>query len=355
MFLLFFVVTRKVHAVSDRPSTDIFIVGAGSIGCAIGYALRAGDLDVTFVDVDEQKVEWGIRHGVGLDRHAPLPAKFVRFETWHPPERSIVLLCTKCFDNATVLGRLPSSVSVMPIQNGFDRALIARAVIEGISSFVSECLPGRAHTMITRGGDLHVGRWGGDEGRATHPTVEQVIRLLERHGSFRVKKVADILPYKYAKVMYSAAISPLAAVAGLDNRQLLTIRKARRLFFQILRENYGILKAAGVPLGLVGPFHPDTVDWLLRWPVVARVMAWPFSLSLRNTYCSMSGDIQKGRTEIDYFNGHLIELAGDREIPLNRCAYALVKRMEQERATPAPHWLDELVVASEGTAAARRN
>ncbi len=338
-----------------RPATEIFIVGAGGIGCAVGYALRAGDLDVTFVEVDEQKVEWGTRHGVGLAPHAPLPAKFVHFEAWSPPERSIVLLCTKCFDNATVLGRLPSSVSVMPIQNGFDRALMTRTIIEGISSFVSECLPGRTQTVMTRGGDLHIGRWGGREGGATPPPMELVIQLLERHGSFRVKRVPDVLPYKYAKVMYNAAISPLAAVAGLDNGQLLTIRKARRLFFQLLRENYGILKAAGVPLGIVGPFHPDAVDRILRWPVVARVMAWPFSLSLRNTYCSMSGDIPKGRTEIDYFNGHLIELAGDREIPLNRRAYALVRRMEQERATPAPHWLDELVAASEETAAARRN
>jgi 2-dehydropantoate 2-reductase len=61
----------------------------------------------------------------------------------------------------------------------------------------------------------------------------------------------------------------------------------------------------------------------------------------------MSGDIPKGRTEIDYFNGHLIELAGNRDIPLNRLAYDLVKRMAKERATPAPQRLDELLVASE--------
>lgn len=335
---------------SDCRSTDVFVVGAGGIGCAVGYALRKGDLDVTFVDADEQKVEWGNRHGVGLDSHPLLPARFVPFKEWHPPEESIVLLCTKCFDNATVLGRLPSSVNVMPIQNGFDRALMKRSAIEGIASFVSECLPERTQTQITRDGDLHIGRWGGSEGGVTLPTMEPLIRLLDRHGSFRVKRVPDVLPYKYSKVMYNAAITPLAAVAGLDNGQLLTIRKARKLFFQILRENYGILKAAGVPLGIVGPFHPDTVDRILRLPVIARVMAWPFSLSLSNTYCSMSGDIPKGRTEIDYFNGHLIELAGDRDIPLNRRAYNLVKRMEKERATPAPHWLDELVVAP-----ARRN
>ncbi len=337
---------------SDRPSRDVFVVGAGGIGCAVGYALRAGNLDVTFVEADEQKVDWGNRHGVGLDRHPLLPARFRHFEEWHPPEESIVLLCTKCFDNATVLSRLPSSVSVMPIQNGFDRALMKRSAIEGISSFVSECLPERTHTRITRGGDLHIGRWGGNEGGVTPPIMEPLVQLLERRGSFRVKRVPDVLPYKYTKVMYNAAISPLAAAAGLDNGQLLTIRKARKLFFQILRENYGILKAAGVPLGIVGPFHPDTVDRILRVPVVARVMAWPFSLSLRNTYCSMSGDIPKGRTEIDYFNGHLIELAGDRDIPLNRLVYDLVKRMERERATPAPQWLDELVVAPEAIAPA---
>ena len=81
-------------------------------------------------------------------------------------------------------------------------------------------------------------------------------------------------------------------------------------------------------------------------------MAWPFSWSLRKTYCSMAGDIPKGRTEIGYFNGHLIELAGNREIPLNRRAYALVKRMEQQRAEPAPHWLDKLMAASETMAGA---
>ena len=68
----------------------------------------------------------------------------------------------------------------------------------------------------------------------------------------------------------------------------------------------------------------------------------------------MAGDIPKGRTEIGFFNGHLIELAGDREIPLNRCAYALVRRMEQQRATPAPHWLDEFLFPSDKPADARK-
>jgi 2-dehydropantoate 2-reductase len=336
---------------SDGPRPEIFVVGAGGIGCAVGHALCTGGVEVTFVESDRAKVAWGSAHGVGLDDRPRLPARFVAFEEWRPPESAIVLLTTKCFDNDVVLARLPDSVAVMPIQNGFHRALMERSAIEGIASFVSECRNGQTHTDITRRGDLHVGRWGGGWGgghrRPLPATMEPLFGVLERHGAFRVQRVADVLPYKYSKLMYNAAIAPLAAVAGLDNSRLLTIPKARRLFFRMLRENYGILTAAGVTLGVIGPFHPDTVDRILRMPVVARIMAWPFARSLRNTYCSMSGDIQKGRTEIDCYNGHLIEVAGDRDMPLNRRALELVRRMTKARARPALTWLDELL-APEG-------
>lgn len=323
------------------------MVGAGGIGCAIGHALRSGGIDVTFVEADPAKVAWGNEHGVGLGDQPSLPTQFLSFDTWQPPENAIVLLCTKCFHTEAVLARLPDSVAVMPIQNGFHQQLIERSAIEGIASFVSECRWGQTHTDITRPGELHVGRWQGGDGRPIQGVLEALLGVLAEHGQFKLKRVASVLPYKYTKLMYNAAIAPLAAVAGIDNSQLLTIAKARKLFFQMLRENYRTLKQAGIELGVIGPFHPDTVDKILRMPLVARIMSWPFARSLKNTYCSMSGDIAKGQTEIDYFNGHLLELAGDLAVPLNRRAHALVHRMSRERVTPALVWLDELL-APEG-------
>ncbi len=327
---------------SERPTVKTSILGAGGIGCALGHALCAGGADVTFVDADEQKVDWGRRHGVGLDDRPSQPAEFVHFADWRPQPDSIILLCTKCYDNKTVLNRLPSTTDVIPVQNGFDRDLIERSRIEGISSFVSECHDHEPRTRITRPGSLHVGYCVAGNQSTLPESVDRLVGVLKQHGSFDVKRVPDVLPYKYAKLMYNAAISPLAAAAGLDNGELLTYRRARRLFFALLRENYAILKGARVTLGQVGPFHPDTVDRILRWPLIAWTMAWPFSRSLRNTYCSMSGDIEKGRTEIDNFNGHLIELAGDRDCERNRAVYALVKRMETDRLAPALHRLDEV-------------
>jgi 2-dehydropantoate 2-reductase len=325
----------------------VHIVGCGGIGCAVGYALRAADVPVTFVDADAAKIDWGRRHGVAVGRLPPRPADFIPFADWQPPAGAVVLLCTKCYDNAAVLERIPPSVPLVPIQNGFDPLLHARAhAVEGIASFISECLPHRTHTRITRAGQLHFGyRLSTIDYR---PEIPQCVRILAdsrkpiADGRIRVEMVEDILPYKYAKLMYNAAIGPLTSAAGLDNGQLLRLPRARDLFFDLLRENYAILHRAGVPLGKVGPLHPSTVTAILRRPWLAHMLAWAFYPSLRKTYCSMAGDLPTGRTEIDYYNGHLVELAGDAPCPLNRRVYSLVKRMESERLAPHLGILEQL-------------
>lgn len=329
--------------------TPIYIVGAGGIGCVIGYALRAAGERVTFVELDPAKVLWGSQNGVGVD-FIPwlrrLPAEFLSFHDWQPARNATVFLCTKCYDNATVLGRLAGveGITLIPVQNGFDPALEALDFgWEGIASFVSECIPHRTDTRITRGGQLHIGRRYPANRALTPPALHALAGKPTYMGRVRLVEVQDILPYKYTKLMYNAAIGPLAAAAGLSNGQLLSYTKARHIFFELIRENYAILSSAGIRLGKIGPFHPDTVQKILRRPAVANALAWAFYPSLRGSYCSMAPDLPAGRTEIDYYNGHLIELAGDRPCPWNRRLYDLIKQMEQVRTPRGPQVLDDLL------------
>ncbi|MCH2133781.1 MAG: hypothetical protein MK116_08530 [Phycisphaerales bacterium] len=325
---------------SASATPSVTIVGAGGIGCAVAHALADGGVHVRLVDVNESKVTAGQSDGVTIEGQGSRQAEFISFASWQPSQGEVLFLCTKCYDNAAVLDRLPDDGLLIPIQNGFDPQLQAHCRYEGIASFVSECEADRPVTRITRPGDLHVGACG--DAATLPPALVDLVTVLEQHAAFTVKQVNDILPFKHTKLMYNAAISPLAAVTGLDNGQLLTHRDARRLFFAFLRENYAILKQARTPLGVVGPFHPDTVNRILRTPLLGTIMAGPFSRNLKGTYCSMSGDIQAGRTEIDNFNGHLVRLADDQDCPLNQSACRLVSRMADERATPAMHYLDEL-------------
>jgi 2-dehydropantoate 2-reductase len=317
------------------------VVGAGGIGCAVGYALAAAGVQITFVDANPAKVVAGRRDGVRVGDRPAAPAAFVHFDDWRPEPGATVLLCTKCYDNAAVLAMLPPGVELVPIQNGFDPQLDARGHrTEGIASFVSECAADRPHTRITRKGELHLG------GRAG--TAPGAVKGLAGTDLFCVVTVPDIGPIKHTKLMYNAAISPIAAAAGIDNGKLLSVPAARRLFFALLQENHRVLTAAGVELGKVGPFHPSTVAAILRRRWVAGLMAKFFEPSLRGTYCSMAGEIQKGRTEIDNYNGHLIRLAEatGTPCPLNRAVYDLVTRMTADRTTPGSSAFEALAAVT---------
>lgn len=320
----------------------VHVIGAGGIGCALGYSLAAAGWSVTFVDVNDRKVDDGLKHGVGVGDRPLRRVMFVPFREWRPKADAILLLCTKCYDNAAVLAKVPAGAMLVPVQNGFDPQLHDHGHdFEGIASFVSECEADRPRTRITRPGELHLGP---RRRNADDPRWPQLVAAFERSDLFRVKLVPEIEPFKLAKLMYNSAISPIAAAAGFDNGKLLSLPAARGLFFDLIQENYRILAANELRLGKVGPFRPETVAWILRRRWLARLMAKAFEPSLRGTYCSMAGEIQKGRTEIENYNGHLIRLAVKANVPcpLNWAVRDLVSRMTQDRSEPAQDRLSEL-------------
>jgi 2-dehydropantoate 2-reductase len=322
----------------------IHILGAGGMGVVLAWALAREGYSVILVDDRSGKVTKGRNEGITITGVGVQRVSFLAFDDWVSPDEGFVILCTKTYCNTAVLARLSDDVFLVPIQNGFEPELERRDhACEGIVSFVSECLRDRPVTRITRQGCLHIGA----RRSATDVELDEVTSLAMALGKaklFPVKFVTDIQPYKATKLMYNAAISPLAAAAGVDNGELLTDRLAKKLFFGMLRENYSILQHAQIPLARIGPFHPDVVSLILRISWLSTLMALFFQPSLRGTYCSMSTDIQvnHARTEIDAYTGHLIRLAGKFPCPLNRAAYELVEKITHEGLKPQRKYLQYL-------------
>lgn len=325
----------------DKP---IHIVGIGGIGAVIGWALAQMGYAVVLIDNHPGKLAEGRKNGITLTglgvQHMPI----VAFDDWAPPVKGFILLCTKTYDNAAVLARLSDDAFLVPIQNGFDPGLERRNhACEGIASFVSECQRDHPVTRITRPGSLHIGARRAITA-AEQSEVMSLAIALEKAKLFPVESVSDVRPYKATKLMYNAAISPLAAMAGVDNGELLTGQLAKVLFFALLLENYAILQYAKIPLARIGPFHPDTVSLILRTPWLPALMAIFFRPSLRGTYCSMAPDIhvEHARTEIDAYTGHLIRLAEEFPCPLNRATFALIEKITTEGLKPQYQHLQNL-------------
>ena len=330
--------------------SKVHVVGAGGIGVVLAWSLARAGWDVTLIERRPDKIAAGRADGLIVAGQAPMKLPFVAFADWQPPADAVILLCTKTYDSPAVLARLKTTRRLVPVQNGYDTILDSHDFAgEGIASFVSECARERPVARITRPGSLHLG--------ARQPaTAEEQGELASLAGAFRqgglfkVELVGDVRPFKAAKLMYNAAISPLAAAAGIDNGALLTDALAKRLFFGLLLENYAVLRHAGLALAKIGPFHPDTVARILRTPGLPELMAIFFRPSLRGTYCSMAPDIGHGETEIDAYNGHLVRLAGNFPCPLNQAAVRLITRITREGMTPRRSHLDDMAahLASQG-------
>jgi 2-dehydropantoate 2-reductase len=333
--------------------TQVHVVGAGGIGVVLAWSLARAGWDVTLVERRSDKIASGQADGLVVAGQTPVKLPFVGFADWQPPADAVMLLCTKTYDNPAVLARLKTTRRLVPVQNGYDTILDSRDFAgEGIASFVSECARERPVAHITRRGSLHIGA----RQPATAEERRELASLAEafkQAGLFKVELVGDVRPFKAAKLMYSAAISPLAAAAGVDNAELMTDTLAKRLFFGLLLENYAVLRHAALALAKIGPFHPDTVARILRTPGLPELMAIFFRPSLRGTYCSMAPDIGRGETEIDAYNGHLVRLAGNFPCPLNRAAVRLITRITREGMTPRRSHLDDMAadLGSQGSLA----
>lgn len=322
--------------------THVHVVGAGGIGVVLAWALARAGWDVTLVERRADKIASGRAEGVVVAGHAAARLPLVAFADWEPPADAVILLCTKTYDSPAVLARMTTTRRLVPVQNGYDTTLDSHDFAgEGIASFVSECARERPVAHITRPGSLHLGARR-PATAAESGELASLAGAFRQAGLFRVELVEDVRPFKAAKLMYNAAISPLAAAAGVDNGELLTDALTKRLFFGLLLENYGVLRYAGLALAKIGPFHPDTVARILRTPGLPEVMAMFFRPSLRGTYCSMAPDIGRGETEIDAYNGHLVRLAGSFPCPLNRAAVRLITRITREGMTPRRSHLDDM-------------
>lgn len=315
-------------------SRPLHIIGAGGIGVALGYALARNGCDVHMIESESDKCEYGRQHGMVVEGYDAIKVPFISFDEWVSDEDALVLLCTKTFDNAEVLKKCGNREKIIPVQNGYDLVLDANPHFgEGIASFVSECERERPYTRITREGEFHLGpRRAVNENEKA--LLSELTAMLTGTPLFNLEAVDDVLPYKATKLMYNAAISPLAASAGVDNSTLLSDKLAKRYFFKLILENYAIIKNADKPMATIGPFHPDTVSKILKTPGLPEVMAIFFKPSLRGTYCSMAPDMGTEHTEINAYNGYLVDLAGDFPCPYNRAAVGMVNTITEQRLQP---------------------
>lgn len=310
----------------------ILVFGAGAIGSALGgflsknhkvtllgrkdhlEAIRKQGLKVTGI--------WG-RHTFHFNELVTCIHNLDRSQPFD------FILCTVKSYSTAKSARLikavmsPQSI-VISLQNGLGniealcRVLPKKQVLAGRVIFGVELKkPGRIHVSViaapTAMGEIFQ--------KKITSRVKQITRIFNRAG-LSSAAVNDVRSLLWAKVIYNAALNPLASLLETHYGDLGEKTATRAAMNAVMEEIYAVAKKAGIRL------EPRSV---------AGYQKLFYSKLLPRTYDhhpSMLQDLQRGkRTEIDALNGMIVKLGKKYKVatPMNRLLTQLIRSEEKKR------------------------
>lgn len=300
---------------------DMCIVGGGAVGMTLAYFIYAsgGSRPIVFYRREEEVRE--VRDRGGFIYRNTAAGKVVHVPVEPVLLDSSVADCEYLFNAVKAYG-VESTIpymkrvtrpgdTVVMLQNGFgpleaaEEKLADRTVAAGVVYFGAEKIS--ATEVVHHGGNLVIAgtRIGLGEKLAWLP-------CFFRRGGLEFRVVGDIDFYRWLKLALNAVVNPLTAITRSRNRVVLT-PEGIELAKMILEEVAEAAKLRGY--------------FLDRERVLKNVL---YNIELtKNNYSSMAQDVMKGGpTEIDYINGFVARVLGDKA-PVNTVITLLVKLVEK--------------------------
>ncbi len=325
----------------------IVIVGAGAIGGITAALLKRSDYDIHLVcrhsDLAKRITEQGIyAFGVCGDIRIGIPSvpKVSNLEGTF----DLALIATKAYDMMEaanqLLPYLRSDSRVVSMQNGICEDDLAKVV--GTERTIG-CVVGWGATMrklgeveMTSGGEFVIGNWKRTRDEKLELTQEILNHVVPTRISDRIESNL------YSKLIINSCITSLGVISGLYLGEMLAMKKARKIFIQIISEAIAIADAMGLKVEPYGG-KLDYYKFLKRGflsefkqHLTIRVIGFKY----RKLKSSSLQSVERGKkTEIDNYNGYIASKGKEYGIqtPVNEKITKLVKEIEagQRKITPA--------------------
>jgi 2-dehydropantoate 2-reductase len=151
---------------------------------------------------------------------------------------------------------------------------------------------------------------------------------------FPTEIALDILSHLYSKLIVNSCITSLGGISGLLLGRMMARRDCRDLFISIIREAMNVAKTIGVTV----PAYAGKLDYYkflsggsaaagLRRHIFLRLFGFKYR-RLRSS--SLQSLERGGRTEVDYFNGYIVQKANEVSVPvpINSRVTFLIKEIE---------------------------
>ena len=305
----------------------IAILGAGSLGCAIGGVLAEAGNDVWLINRNDKLVDvlnskgLTLRDG-GIDRLVPVKAAT---SAQAVGVVDLVIVLVKSFDTAAAMTAamtlLGPKTSVLSLQNGVGHEeilaeLVGRERVIGGKTYAGGSQLGLGYISIgTRGKETIIGELdGGLNGQVTERTTQ--IAALFTAAGLQTTVSSNIMQTIWEKLLVNVSTGALCAITGLPYGELYAVPEVETTAIAAVAEAMAVAKASGVVLTTTDPKQP--------WLKAAAGLPPEFKTSMLQS-------LEKGTiTEIDYINGAVVRQGEKYGIPtpVNQTLVACIKGIE---------------------------
>jgi 2-dehydropantoate 2-reductase len=315
------------------PDKAIGIAGAGSIGCFVGGMCVAGGRKVALLArprVIREIEQNGLRltSFEGFEQTIPADSLTLSDDPKIFGDVGVVLVTVKSTDTAEIAERIaqhaPADAVVVSLQNGVGNVAVLRARLPG-----RRVLAGMVPFNVVSQG----------EGRFRRATSGDIVIERDEAGTadrlsvpgLKMRATGNIDGVQWGKLLVNLN-NALNALGGVPLRQQLAQRAWRALFADQMAEGLAAIRAAGIKPVSSTPIPAGWMPSLLRLPdaIFEAVLGRTMKIDPQ-ARSSMWEDLQRGRrTEIDYLQGVIVEIADRHGLPapLSRRILALIKSAE---------------------------
>jgi 2-dehydropantoate 2-reductase len=250
--------------------------------------------------------------------------------------KDIILLATKATDvieiASQVLPFLKDDGLMVSLQNGICEDDIAK--VTGRNRIVG-CVVAWGATMHSKG-DLFMSSTGefiiGYPYGKSDERLENIAKILS--VIVPVRRSDNIMGHLYSKLIINSCITIAGAISGLHVGEMLSKRKIRKIYIEIMKEAVAVSLRMGIKLEKFG----KSVDFYkvvrkegwyadLKRHVLMRIIGFKY----RKLRSSSLQSLERGKpTEVDYFNGYIVRngLFLGVDVPVNSAIVKMIHEIE---------------------------
>jgi 2-dehydropantoate 2-reductase len=318
---------------------SILVVGAGAIGGITAALLNRAGYNVEIMAKYDDYAKLISTSGMnitGARGNFNSKLKAWGSSTEGMGKKDVIFLATKATDvieiAKQVLPFLKEDGLMVSLQNGICEDDIAK--VTGRDRIVG-CVVAWGGTMH-RQGDLFMSSTGefiiGYLDRGVDERLENIGKMLSAIVPVRCSD--NIMGHLYAKMIINSCITIAGAISGLHVGEMLSRRKIRKIYIEIMKEGVAVSLGMGIKLEKFGKsldFYKviRKEGWYanLKRDVLMRIIGFKY----RKLRSSSLQSLERGKpTEVDYFNGYIarngVSLGID--VPVNIAIVKMIHEIE---------------------------